>query len=247
MFRSSIGVHAKLIALSHTFRIETLRIDAVLASVLAGAIPCDNEVPIGIHGNRGELLRVRGGGVDSELSAQRQPNRIEPACIDPMATSILRNALPGNDEVTGRIHGYSGISLRSGDRRVDTKFRALRYARRVIALSIDAGKRAILPRTVPDHDGVSIRIHGSGWIGLAVGREGIDAELAAQGSDCHERASLKLFKAQNETSPRQLALCMLAARNTRWTRMDHDKLFSCQGMRLRTRDGRPCVSETVEG
>src|SRR5205807_10271293 len=99
-------------------------------AILLITAPGDDEVPGRVHGHGRRLLAVGGVGVDAELAAQRGPGGAEPLGADAVAAAVLAAAVPGDDEVAGRVRRDGRGRLRVGGEGVDPELRAGRAERR---------------------------------------------------------------------------------------------------------------------
>src|SRR4029079_5725322 len=100
---------------------------AARAAYLVG-LPGDHESPCAVHGDRGLVLVVGGGGVDEEFAAYSRAGGVEALAINALGRvigEILVFAHPDNDKVPGRIHGDGGKVLVVGDVGVDRLGRIL--------------------------------------------------------------------------------------------------------------------------
>src|SRR5262249_16018968 len=153
----------------------------VAAAVLEIALPRDDEVATWRDGDRRIELAVRGGGVDAKLTAHGHARRIVALGIDAVAATVLTVARPCDDEITGRPHRQRVKLLMAGRGRIDAELAALRPARRVVALGVNAARPAVLIRAGPGDDKVARRVHGDGGPHLVVGCGRVDEELAPLG------------------------------------------------------------------
>jgi hypothetical protein len=74
-------------------------------------LPYDNEATGCVHRYGRSILIPDRRGIDFELSPLFSPERIEPLCEDTIAAAIAEVAGPGNDEISGSIHGGAGDEL----------------------------------------------------------------------------------------------------------------------------------------
>ena len=122
-----------------------LGVDAVVAAVLAVALPGDDEVAGGVHGHGGHGLAVGRVGVDLELAALGDPGGVVPLGVDAVVAAVLvAVAGPGDDEVAGGVHGHRRGELLAGPEGVDLELAALGDAVVVVPLGVDAVAAAVL-------------------------------------------------------------------------------------------------------
>src|SRR5262249_35626595 len=156
-------------------------VDAPAVAVLVTALPGDGGPPVGVQGDRGGHLVVRGGHVDAELAAQGVARGVVAPGVDAPAAAVLVAALPGDDEVAPGVHGDRGAGLVARGGRVDAEVTAPGGARGVVALGVAAPAAAVLVGTLPGGDEVARGVHGDRGAGLVARGGGVDAELPAQG------------------------------------------------------------------
>src|SRR5207247_885597 len=98
--------------------------------------------------------------------------------LDVNSTDPIVAAMPGDDEVAGRVHGHRRVALvaRGGD--VDWELAAERHAGGGVAAGVDAVAAAVLG-AVPNDDEVAIRVHRHRRHMLVAGGVGVDWELRA--------------------------------------------------------------------
>ena len=108
-----MGVDLKLTARRVAARVVALGVDAVAAGrILAETLPGDDEASGGIHRYGGIELVTADMGIDLEFAAHRVAVRVIALGVDPVTDRlVLADALPGNDEVPGGIHGHRGVVL----------------------------------------------------------------------------------------------------------------------------------------
>src|SRR5262249_61592144 len=96
-------------------RVVALGVNAPAAAVVVLARPGDDEVPVRVDRDRGELLVVGGGGVDAELAAERVARGVVALGVDPPGlAAILALARPSDDEVAVGVHRHRGVPLVAG-------------------------------------------------------------------------------------------------------------------------------------
>src|SRR5262249_46926166 len=100
-----VRVDPKFTTLRDPSGVEALGVNAGVAAVL-GAVPDDDEVTGRVHRDGRELLSAGGVGVDPELAALGNPGGIIAPGVDADVTTVLVEAVPGDDEIAGLVHRY---------------------------------------------------------------------------------------------------------------------------------------------
>ena len=140
----------------------------VVADVLAGAPPDDDEVAVRVDGHRGGVLvgiRVR---IDREFVPRgRAVGGVLPG-VRPPPGAVLPVALPGHHKPTVIRHGNRGELLVPVRGRVDLQLAADRRAGGVESLPVDAKAAAVLVAALPNGDVVPRGVEPHVGIGLLV-------------------------------------------------------------------------------
>src|SRR5688500_17507794 len=90
---------------------KTLRVNPVTRPILALALPSDDELPVGVHGHRGDRLNIRGKRVGIGFAAQPDAVSVEARVGDPGSSVEEARARPGDHEVAVAIHRHYGKYL----------------------------------------------------------------------------------------------------------------------------------------
>ena len=88
---------------------KSLHINVFVATLITDKDHC--KVAFVIHGDVREVLRTRGGRIDSELVADHRPTAIIAASIDSLTASVAIALIPRNNEVSDVIHCDDRISV----------------------------------------------------------------------------------------------------------------------------------------
>ena len=126
-------------------RVVALSVDAIARPVLPEGLPRDDEPAIGESGHRGAVLITGCCCVDLEFGALRCALRVVALSVDAKVIPVLSVGLPRDDEPAIGESGHRGVGLTIDCACVDLEFGALRCALRVVALSVDAPVRPVLP------------------------------------------------------------------------------------------------------
>src|SRR5205807_799306 len=111
--------------------------------------------------------------------------------VNAPAAAVLAIARPGNQEVAGEpVDRDGGVGLVADGGEVDAELAALRPARGIVHLRLDAPAAAVLAIARPGDDEIAAEpVHRHGGGGLIAGGGGVDAELAPLG---RARAAVEL-------------------------------------------------------
>jgi hypothetical protein len=121
-----------------TGAVEPLGVDAIPIAVLIETVPCDHEVAVGVHRDRGKSLPTGGIGVDLELAAHRLSAGQVSLSEYPVPAAILATiTTPGDDEVATCIHADRRKGLPAGRVGVDLKLGPDGHSRGVESLRLD--------------------------------------------------------------------------------------------------------------
>jgi hypothetical protein len=185
LIRGRISVDLEFAAERRAARIVAARIDAPgIGQILVPGGPCDDEIARGIHRYSRHFLIVGGGLVDPEFTSGFRARCIETLGVDTEVAAVLPHALPDDDKSTVAAHGNLRLRLIIGGRRIDMYGAALRRARGVVALRVDAdaGIAGGAAQILPDNDIIAAAVHGDRTIGvvgcLDAGGSGVRACLA---------------------------------------------------------------------
>ena len=169
LVRSGVGTDPEFRPVRRPVLQISLGVDpTVVADVLAGAPPDDDEVAVRVDGHRGGVLvgiRVR---IDREFVPRgRAVGGVLPG-VRPPPGAVLPVALPGHHKPTVIRHGNRGELLVPVRGRVDLQLAADRRAGGVESLPVDAKAAAVLVAALPNGDVVPRGVEPHGGIGLLV-------------------------------------------------------------------------------
>ena len=177
-----VGVDPEFVALRRTLGVVSLSVDTPDSPVLASGIPRDDEAPIGKPCHHRRPLPVGRVGVDLEFGALSNALGIVSLAVSAPLIPVLPVGRPCDDEAAIGEGGHRGVPLQIGRVCVDLEFGTLCHALCVVALSVDAITRPVLPCGLPCDDEATIGEGGHRGVFLIAGCVGVDPEFRAGGN-----------------------------------------------------------------